>query len=416
MLKFRGLKTKGLWAALCVMFITGAVQAEEAGPNQTPYVVMISLDGFRHDYVEKHQAKRIGEIAKNGVRAEKMIPAYPSNTFPNHISLITGLLPVNHGIVNNAFYDKSRPAGDSYARYSMGKGYGDSTWLSGMPFWNLVEFNGIKAATYFWPESDARINGNLPSYHFHYSKYADYQNRVNQIVEWLSLPEVSRPHFIAGYFSLTDTIGHKYGPNARETYEAVQRMDGLIGQLYDRLQKLSVPVNLVIVSDHGMAEINDDAKIDVTKLGIPDDFVVEIRGAQTLIYGKPDTTKKQIDALKSQLANKADGRYTVMSGSRRDEVSMPVTSRTGDIMLELLPPAYFVGAKAHDGHGAHGFDNTLDDMGATFIAAGPAFKKGMTLPPMKNLEVFPGLAKVMKLEYVPPTDSGSKTFEQGLIK
>ena len=165
-----------------------------------------------------------------------------------------------------------------------------------------------------------------------------------------------------------------------------------------------------------MAEINDDAKIDVTKLGIPDDFVVEIRGAQTLIYGKPDTTKKQIDALKSQLANKADGRYTVMSGSRRDEVSMPVTSRTGDIMLELLPPAYFVGAKAHDGHGAHGFDNTLDDMGATFIAAGPAFKKGMTLPPMKNLEVFPGLAKVMKLEYVPQTDSGSKTFEQGLIK
>lgn len=410
------MKIKGLFSALCFIAVTGIAHAEEASEDQTPYVVMISLDGFRHDYVEKHQATHIGEIARNGVRAEKMIPAYPSNTFPNHISLITGLLPVNHGIVNNAFYDKSRPAGESYARYSMGKGYGDSTWLSGMPFWNLVEFNGIKAATYFWPESDARINGSLPSYHFHYSKYADYQNRVDQIVEWLSLPEVSRPHFIAGYFSLTDTIGHKYGPNAPETHEAVQRMDGLIGQLYDRLQQLSIPVNLVIVSDHGMAEINDDAKIDVTKLGISDDFVVEIRGAQTLIYGKDGTTQQQIDSLKSQLAEKANGRYMVMSDSRREAVSLPVTDRTGDIMLELLPPAYFVGAKAHDGHGAHGFENTLDDMGATFIAAGPAFRKGVTLPPMKNLEIYPGLAKVMKLDYVPATDSDSKIFEQGLVK
>ena len=139
------MKRKGLWATLLLAVLTTGVQAKD----DTPYVVMISIDGFRHDYVEKHNAANIAQIAKDGVQAEKMIPVYPSSTFPNHISIITGLLPVHHGIVNNAFYDKSRPVKDSYARYSMGKGYGDSTWLSGMPFWNLVEFNGLKAATYF---------------------------------------------------------------------------------------------------------------------------------------------------------------------------------------------------------------------------------------------------------------------------
>lgn len=404
------MKIKGLLAALLLSASISGAYAD----NDTPYVVMISLDGFRHDYVEKHDAKAIGKIAEQGVRAEKMIPVYPSNTFPNHISLITGLLPVNHGIVNNAFYDKSRPLKDSYARYTMGKGYGDSTWLSGMPFWNVVEFNGLKAATYFWPESDARINGSLPSYHYHYSKYADYQNRIDQIIEWLSLPEPSRPHFIAGYFSLTDSIGHQFGPNAEQTYQAVQRMDGLIGQLYRRLQGLPLPVNFVLVSDHGMAEINN--KIDVSEMAIPDDFVVEVRGAQVLIYAKENTTQQQIEQLSRQLQEHADGRYTVMSESRREQVSMPVTDRTGDIMLELLPPAYFVGNKAHGGNGAHGFEPSLDDMGATFIAAGPGFKKGLTLPPMKNLEVFPGLAKLMKLEFVPKTDSDSKIFETGLME
>lgn len=382
---------------------------------ETPYVVMISLDGFRHDYVEKHDAKHLAAIAKQGVRAEKMIPAYPSNTFPNHISLITGLLPVNHGIVNNAFYDKSRPMDDGYARYSMGKGHGDSTWLSGTPFWNLVEFNGLKSATYFWPESDARVNGHVPSYHFHYSKYADYQNRIDQIVEWLSLPEAARPHFIAGYFSMTDSVGHEMGPDADETRQAVQTMDGYMGQLFARLQALPIPVNLIIVSDHGMTNIAEDAKIDVNSLNIPDSFLVETRGTQVLIYGREEVSQADIDGLAASLKKQGEGRFTVMSEARRAEVRMPVNDRTGDLILEIQPPGYFINGEGHQSRGAHGFDPSLSDMGATFIAAGPAFKQGVTLPPMKNLEVYPGMAKLMGLEYVPRTDSDSAIFEQGLV-
>lgn len=406
------MKRKGLWATLLLAVLTTGVQAKD----DTPYVVMISIDGFRHDYVEKHNAANIAQIAKDGVRAEKMIPVYPSSTFPNHISIITGLLPVHHGIVNNAFYDKSRPVKDSYARYSMGKGYGDSTWLSGMPFWNLVEFNGLKAATYFWPESDARINGNLPSYHYHYSKYADYQGRIDQITEWLSLPEVSRPHFIAGYFSLVDTQGHDFGPDAKETYDAVQLIDGLIGQLYGRIKQLDIPVNLVLVSDHGMTAIRQESKVVEAELGISDKFAVETRGSQVLIYGKKGTTEQEISALKASLEDTAKGRYSVMSDSRRASVHMERNQRTGDIMLEIRPPGYFVSDSTHDGKGAHGFDATLDDMAATFIAAGPDFRQGATIPPMKNLEIYPGLAKLMKLEFVPETDSGSNTFNLGLAE
>ncbi|NVK54503.1 MAG: alkaline phosphatase family protein [Alteromonadaceae bacterium] len=364
------------------------------------HIVFISLDGFRHDYIEKHNARQIGAIADAGVSADSMQPVYPANTFPNHISLLTGLLPINHGIVNNRFYDKSR---DDY--YSMGKGGKDSTWITAMPFWNLVETYGYKAATYFWPESDARIGGQLPSYYFHYSKYADYQQRIDQIIEWLSYPDANRPLFVAGYFSLVDTTGHDYGPDAKETRAAVQKMDALIGQLYTRLQLLPIKVNLVLVSDHGMTSVDEQQVILQDALNISDDFLVLNEGEQILLYAKDGVSEQAITAQYNALKQLKLPGVRVFDDKQREHYHMPRNQRSGDIIITIDAPARFAKDKSsHIGPGGHGYLPEHPDMGAIFIANGPAFKQRQRLPRFSNLEVYPALAKVLGLELLTPID------------
>lgn len=402
------------WLLLIASYSADA-DANEATAQRNQYVVLISLDGFRHDYIELHGATNISRIAKEGVRASSMTPVYPANTFPNHLSLITGLLPKNHGIVNNRFFDKTRLTKDGYAKYSMGKGKADSTWIAATPLWNLVELNGLKAATFFWPESDARIGGALPTYSFPYSKYASYQQRVDQMIQWLSLPEVSRPRFVTGYFSLTDTVGHDEGPNSPLTKEAVQKVDALVGELYDRVQALDIDVNVVIVSDHGMTPVDSDKAIDVSTLSIPDSFSVENEGAQVHIYAPTETSDEVIAQEASRLFSIANQRYVVLSDAQREIRHFEKGNRTGDILLEVAPPARFIDdAAGHISKGGHGYLNTLADMGATFVAAGPAFKKGTILPAFSNLEVYPALAKVMGIAPFTPIDGKLDVLNQGL--
>lgn len=411
---------KPVWITSLV-FLCGAFSAAFATPSLTAqsenkqHVVLLSLDGFRHDYIEKHKAGNLAEIARQGVRAQAMIPVYPANTFPNHISLVTGLHPSQHGIVNNYFYDKQRPKDDSFAKYGMGKGLKDSSWIQALPLWNLVEFHGFKAATFFWPESDARINGALPTYHYHYSKYADYQQRIDQIIQWLSLPEASRPRFVAGYFSLTDSMGHDFGPDAAETHDAVQQVDALVGQLYERLQALPVDVNLIVVSDHGMTNVDMEKLITVESLEIPEDFVVENEGAQIMIYARPGVETARISAEAKRLEQHAAGRYRVLNDKERKQRYFSVGPRTGDIVLEIPAPARFVSEEdEHISKGGHGYLPGHPDMGATFVAIGPAFKQGKMLPPMSSLEVYPGIAQVMGLSLLSDVESEGSIFAQGV--
>lgn len=402
-----------LFLALCLCIISALATA---GPANNQHVVLISLDGFRHDYIEKHGASQLAELASQGVRAERMTPVYPANTFPNHLSLITGRYPVNHGIINNRFADKRRPDDTGYAHYSMGQGYTDSTWLSGIPLWNLAQMHGVKAATYFWPESDAQINGMTPNYYYRYSKYADYQARVDQIIAWLQLSEVSRPRFIAGYFSLVDSQGHEYGPDAPQTKQAVQQVDALIGQLYARIQALDLPVNLIVVSDHGMQQKDASKTVSVKSLGIDKHlFEVVNQHTQLHIYARPDTTEQALDALTQQLHKTAAKRYVVLDNKARSQYHYPRTAHTGDIVLQVPPAGEFINT-ADDFHagGSHGYWPQLPDMGATFVAVGPAFKQGVRLPVMSNLEVYPAVAHIMGLPIIGPIDGDMQVIKAGL--
>ena len=375
----------------------------KAAKEQT--VVMISIDGLRWDYIEKHGAPNLKAMAEQGVRAQKMQPVYPTKTFPNHISVITGLLPVNHGIVDNKFCDKARNS----ECYSMGKGQKDSTWVRGTPFWNLVKMHGLKSAVYFWPESDARFNGMTPDYYFHYSKQGDYQDRIDQIVQWLSLPQAQRPRFVASYFSLVDSMGHEFGPDAVQTRDAVHKLDALMGQLRTRLSKLSQDINLVIVSDHGMAQVDPEQSIIVSSLPKDDNFIIVNTGPRLLIYTKSDAKNADIDAYKARLQKAAKGRYSVLSSEQLNGYHYNSGSRVGDIVVQTNAPAVFSNGTKAPYLGTHGYAYS-DDMAATFIAAGPAFKQGMSIELVNNLDIYPVLAKVMGLTLMSKVDSDGKTL------
>jgi predicted AlkP superfamily pyrophosphatase or phosphodiesterase len=406
-------------AFICLRSAQAANIDDDIGKSHTDtkHVVLLSLDGFRHDYIDLHDAKNIRRIASNGVRATSMQPVYPANTFPNHISIVTGLHPTNHGIVNNAFYDKDRIKKGEYSRYRLGMGKDDSTWINATPLWNLVEFNGGKAATFFWPESDARIGGATPTYHFHYSKYANYEQRIQQMLTWLSLPETSRPTFVAGYFSLIDTVGHDEGPTSVKTRAAVQKLDKLVGDFYDKLIALPINIDLVIVSDHGMTPVDDTLLVSDTELHIPNTFIYENEGAQISLYAKPGVTLDDIEAEKKRLSDIANGRFQVLSEAARAQRHFSVSPRTGDIVVEIAPPARFVSAQpSHVSKGGHGYVNTHPDMGALFVAAGPSFHKGKVIGEFSNLEIYPAIAQILGVGLLTPVDAEVAVLKEALVE
>lgn len=367
-------------------------------------VVLISLDGFRWDYIEKHGAKNIAKIAKQGVRAKKMRPVYPTKTFPNHLSIITGLLPINHGVVDNRFCDTIRDE-----CYSMGKGKDDSTWFNGIPLWNLASMQGVKSATYFWPESDARFNGMLPDYYYHYSKYGNYQSRIDQIVQWLALPKAQRPRLVIGYFSLVDSMGHEFGPDAKQTRDAVQQLDQLIGQLHTRINGLSKNINLVLVSDHGMSNVDPEQSIALNSLPKDDAFMIKNTGPRVLIYANKATTQAQINNYKQRLTKAAKGRYKVLTDDQRSKYHYENNGRTGDIILQTTAPQAFSNSDKVNYLGTHGYADS-DDMAATFIAQGSAFKQGIVIEEVNNLDIYPLIANVLGIKLLSKTDSDGKTL------
>src|SRR5579859_6197912 len=223
--------------AACHAQAIAPVITVDHGPNATqqvskPYVILVSLDGFRYDYAKRHHAEHLLALAANGASAsEGMIPSYPSITFPNHYSIVTGLYPEHHGIVSNDFYDPALK--ETYSNSYAGTALADGTWYGGTPLWVLAEQQGMRSASFFWVGSEADVQGVRPSYYLRFDGKFPNGKRVEQVLAWLHLPPEQRPHFITLYFSDTDNAGHRYGPDSQQVAEAVHELDGEIGKLMD---------------------------------------------------------------------------------------------------------------------------------------------------------------------------------------
>jgi predicted AlkP superfamily pyrophosphatase or phosphodiesterase len=376
------------------------------------YVVLVSIDGFRYDYAKLYGAPHLDAIAKAGASApDGMLPVYPSVTFPNHYTLVTGLYPEHHGIVAMNFYDPARK--QRYA-FNDPQTVTDGTWYRGVPLWSLAEKQGMRAACFFWPGSEAEIAGQRPSYYLHYDDTVPDEARVNQVVDWLELPESKRPHFITLYFGEVDHTGHRFGPDAPETRAAVRHVDSVIGVLRARLAKLHLPIDLVIVSDHGMAAeqgdwINLDQYADFTG--------VETAGA--LIYADSDAAATK---LYSKLRT-VNGKFKVYRRSKmppelnyRDDARIgdPVIVPTGPYSIRVHSPADAAGDRPPN-KGVHGYDpNAMPQMRAIFYAEGPDIRPGVRLKQFENVNVHPWLAEILGLN-APETDGDAAVLDPALV-
>jgi predicted AlkP superfamily pyrophosphatase or phosphodiesterase len=383
--------------------------------EQKPYVILISADGFRWDYARKYHAEHLLALAKSGVQAESMLPSYPSVTFPNHYSIVTGLYPSHEGLVNNAFYDAKTK---SFFYYKSKTGT-DAIWYNGgTPIWVLAEQQKMLSASFYWVGSEAAVHGIRPTYYYKYNEKIDMHQRIQTVVNWLDLPADKRPHIITFYFPQVDHEGHKHGPDSREVADAVHLIDSSVYELTKAVKTTGLNVNYVFVSDHGMTKADTEnpiampADIDTSK------FIVSGDGLLVELYAKDP---KYIQATYDELLKNKTADYAVYLktnvpqklhyGAKDDWYN-----RIGDILLiPNWPKVFNLYGKKMD-PGWHGYDATVvKDMHATFYAWGPAFKTDLIIRAFNNVDIFPMINQLLGLTYTNKVD-GTKKLANEILK
>ncbi len=357
-----------------------------------PYVVLVSLDGFRYDYARRFGATHILALAQRGSSAPQgMIPVFPSVTFPSHYSMVTGLYPEHHGIVFNSFYDPVRRREFVFSRDG-----NDGSWYGGIPLWVLAERQNMRTASFFWPGSDAAIDGLRPTYSLAYDSHVTNNARVDQAIAWLGLPPEKRPHFITLYFGEVDAAGHATGTNSPQLAAAVRSVDSAIARLVSGIAQTGLPVDLFVLSDHGMADVQG-GWIDLEKFAALSGFIT----SGPLLYAPDEAAAARVY---SQLRGASD-KFTVYR--RRDvprHLHFNSNPRIGDPVVIPTGP-YLIRARNPNNpreqpppKGMHGYDpQSMIAMRAIFYAAGPDIRPGLQLPPFENIHVYPLIAAILGL-------------------
>jgi len=405
-----------LWVAMARAQDVAPVRHEPNAPNsarakKAHYVVLVSLDGFRWDYAAKWGAPHLLKMAEEGASApEGMLPSYPSLTFPNHYTIVTGLYPEHHGIVDNDFLDPQR----NYERYyykDRAKN-SDGSWYGGVPLWSLAERKKMRSASMFWVGSEAEIAGERPSYWVPFDDKFDDERRITQVMAWLALPEAERPHLITLYYSNVDHAGHDYGPDSLECRDAVRHVDALMGELEEKLKATGLAVDMIVVSDHGMSKLTDRKWLSLDKL-------VDLKNVPTTaeqVYPKTEAEKQRIyQALKD--AN--DPRIAVY---RLKDVPARLNfnrnPREGDpvvVPMQLVPVAAHAKTEESKTVGEHGYDPTqFAEMKAIFYAEGPDVRPGMKLASFENVNVYDFVCELLGLK--PAKNDGSRKVLKGALR
>jgi predicted AlkP superfamily pyrophosphatase or phosphodiesterase len=382
---------------------------ERANNKSESYLILISLDGFRWDYLEKTNTPNLDRLVASGVKADALIPSFPTKTFPNHYTIVTGLYPENHGIVLNTIYD---PVFD--ATFSLGnrEEVKNGRWWGGEPIWVTAEKQELKTLCNFWPGSEAEIKSTRPTYCVEYDGNVPNEERVEKVLQHLTKPAINRPSFYTIYFSDPDDYGHLDGPDSPSINFAIQECDTRIGQLIDGLEKRNLfdKVNIMIVSDHGMAQLSQerliflDDYLDPTNLKIPNWSPVmeiwceesELDSIFNLIKGKhPHFSVYKKQDMPKQLH---------FSNNRRIAPIIGIM----DNGWSLTSHDYFTDHQSYYSGGTHGYDPAHSDMHAFFLAHGPAFKSGIIVPAFENIQLYNLMANVLGVDPVPNDGDLSK--------
>lgn len=368
-----------------------------------PYVVLVSLDGFRADYLDRYPTPSLERFAREGVRAEAMVPVFPSKTYPTHYTVATGLYAEHHGIVGNRFWDPQRGAGYSINDRSTVE---DGSWYRGEPIWVTAERQGMVAACFYFIGSEAAVGGLRPTYWHRYDASIQNEARVDAVLEWLAMPAEGRPHVITLYMSDLDDAGHSEGPYSQRAREAVQRVDAMLGRLLSGIEALPHRdrVTVVVTSDHGMmraewarAQVLDTAVfrgIRVNEWGPYASLVVE--------EGGPQRALRLRDSLVAVLPE-AD---VWLREDVPERFHYRADPRIGDLVVLAHPGATIVAPDRRPTRDSftHGWDNRAPEMAAVFLALGPRIRPGARVEAFESVSVYPLLAELLGLEPNPDID------------
>lgn len=383
---------------------------------EKPYLIFISADGFRYDYAKKYNAENLLKFSNQGVSAKAMLPSFPSITFPNHWSLITGLYPSHHGLVDNFFYDYSRK--EFYAM-SKKENAEDGSWYGGVPLWSLAEKQGVVSASLQWVGSASEAGGIRPTYYYHYHEKFTPEEKINKVVNWLKLPEDVRPHFISLYFPEVDAAGHHYGPESEETRNAVKLVDVAIGNLVEKVKEIGLKnVNFIFVSDHGMIKVDKENPLSIPEI-LLDKERFDIYNSQTLlrvVVKNPNEIKSVYHLLKS---TKTDDYKVILTkrfprklhyGTKDDKYN-----RIGQILLVPKAPKIFLEKGKTTSAGKHGYNpRKTPEMKAVFYAWGDVFKNNLEISEFSNVNIYPLVAEILGLKVYQTIDGSPKTAKKVL--
>ncbi len=357
-----------------------AASAKEA---QRPVTVLVGIDGFRADYLDRGVTPRLAALAKEGATGA-MRPSFPTKTFPNHYAIATGKRPDRNGIVANSMIDPRRP-GVMFSMGNASQALDPFWWSEAEPVWITAERAGIRTATMFWPGSEVAYGTTRPSDWLRYDQNIGSVQRVNTLIDWLRRPAANRPGFATIYFDTVDTAGHRFGPDSEEVNAALAEVDARIGELVDGAAKLGVPLNLVIVADHGMRATDDARVIQLDTLIDRPSYIAVETGPYAAIEPVTGTDERVAQALLVQhehmtCTRKEDLPERLHWGSNPRVAAIICIAEAGWTILSG-PPIYPVKG------GAHGYDNADLEMLALFIAQGPAFARGVKLEVFDNVAV-----------------------------
>ena len=368
--------------------------------ERAPVTILVSIDGFHPDYLDRGLTPTLSRLAAEGATAA-MRPSFPTKTFPNHWTLVTGLVPDHHGITANRMEDSAKPE-EPFTMQTVDPYW----WNEAKPVWVEAEEAGIRSAAMFWPGSAVPWGGTAVRYGpvpdgtmasdwQAFSMQVNNTQRVNSVLDWLRRPADIRPEFVTLYFDTVDSAGHGGGPVSEEVNAALRDIDGHIANLVAGLETLGQPANLVIVSDHGMAPTGSDKMIVLADIVDPSLYRLIEGGA----YATFEATEGNTEAFEAAILRE----HEHMTCWRKSEIPARYQYGTHD----RIPPYFCLpktgwtiatsASSATWSGGNHGYDPFAPEMASLFIANGPAFRSGVTLGSFQNTAVAPLLRHLVGL-------------------
>jgi predicted AlkP superfamily pyrophosphatase or phosphodiesterase len=399
-----------------IMIIAGSLTIfsgyrNDSGKPVKNTVLLISFDAFRWDYYKLYSTPNLNRMAKDGVKAERLIPSFPTKTFPNHYSIVTGLYPDHHNLIDNSF---SAPDLGLFYRMGDRAAVENPAFYGGEPVWATAEKQGIKAASFFWVGSEAPVGGKYPTYWKKYDEKITYQARIDTVMKWLSYPLDKRPGIVTLYFDEPDLTSHDFGPVSPETGKVVATLDSIVGVIRKKISSLpdAKKINLIILSDHGIGPVSSDKYINLRAV-IPERMIASMTGGNPVYAvnskeGKIDSVLfllKNVKGLKAWKKSDLPAKWHYGTNPRIPEI------------LIVADSSWSLGTRS-DGSsikgGAHGYDNYNSDMSAIFYAAGPAFKKNYKFKELNNVDIYNLICRILDIK--PAKNDGNPEHIKGLLR